>query len=35
MITEKSSTIIIVIIDFNGEDPLDEALDKTQACVKQ
>jgi len=35
MITEKTSTIIIVIIDFNGKDPLDEALDKTLACLKQ
>jgi DNA/RNA-binding domain of Phe-tRNA-synthetase-like protein len=35
MITEKTRNIIIVIIDFNGKDPLKKALDSTLIYLEQ
>jgi len=35
MITAKTMEIMIVIIDFNGRDPLQESLEKTLFCLKR
>lgn len=35
MITEKTSKIMIAIIDFNGRGPLEEALEKTGMCLEK
>lgn len=35
MITAKTKNILIIIIDFEGRDPLADAIDKTILCLKQ
>ncbi len=35
MITAQTNRIMIAIIDFNGKDPLEEAMERTITCLEQ
>lgn len=35
MITAQTNRIMIAIIDFNGKDPLEEAMERTILCLEQ